>query len=200
MNDIEILADAISDVGVWTWWQSDSPEYIQIEFNGTQLWNPPTEAGHPPSGKIALGFEDVVSIAFLTFDAEAVEENWPQLFHEDQIDHFNLNSERFTFTDAALIGEIIKDAATVDTLYGIAPEQVDWSASVIKIGFRAWSVGLVISAKRMDLLNFEGDFELSEVKEKNEKWWEYWNEYWRAKDTSNALPEDYACEVTIPAE
>ena len=198
-NNLEILADAISDVGVWTWWQSDSADYIQFEFSGTQLWNPPLAEGQPPSGKIAIGFSNVSCVSFLTFDGSEVEENWPQLLQQDEIDYFNLDNEAFTFTDTATIRELIKEAATVQTLYGTKPNQVDWAVAPVKLAFRAWSVGVVIAAEEMSLLIFQGEFGLNEVEEKSQKWWEYWNEYWRVKDTADALPEDYACEVTIPA-
>lgn len=197
-NTLKILADAISDVGVWTWWQSDSPEYIQLEFSGTQLWNLPVAEGKPPSGKIAIGFGNHASVSFLTFDADEIEENWPQLLHQDEIDYFTLDNEAFTFTDAKMIAEIIEEPVAIQTLYGAAPNDIDWVASPVKLGFRAGPVGLVIAAERMKLLAFQGEFSLDEVEEKNQNWWEYWTEYWRVKDTLAALPEDYACEVTIP--
>lgn len=198
-NVLDVLADAISDVGVWTWWQSDAPEYVQVEFNGTQLWNPPVAEGKAPSGKIAIGFSNVESIGFLTFGTDEIETNWPQLLHQDEIDYFNLNHDWFTFTDAAMIAEIIKEAAAVQTLHGAPPHEINWVASTVKLGFRAGPVGFVVAAEHMKLLSFEGEFGLNEVEEKCEKWWEYWNEYWRLKKTPLALPKDYACEVTIPA-
>ena len=122
-----------------------------------------------------------------------------QLLHQDEIDYFNLDSEAFTFTDAKIIGELIEKTAKVQVLHGTAPNEIGWANAPIKLGFRAWSVGLVIAAEHMTLLTFEGDFGLHEVEGKCQKWWEYWTEYWRVKDTADELPEDYACEVTIPA-
>jgi hypothetical protein len=48
------------------------------------------------------------------------------------------------------------------------------------------------------LLNQEGIIPLSHIKDKSEKWWTYWREYWNAKNNGTPYPKDYACEVTIP--
>jgi hypothetical protein len=34
---------------------------------------------------------------------------------------------------------------------------------------------------------------------RTEKWWKYWEEYWRRKDTDNPMPDDPECEARIPA-
>ena len=38
-----------------------------------------------------------------------------------------------------------------------------------------------------------------ELETANEKWWAYWREYWKRRESSSPLPRDYGCEVTIPA-
>jgi hypothetical protein len=60
------LESAISDVGHWTWWTANLPDTFQVEFNGTQLWNPPLGEGKPPSGQIALRFRKPRRVYFLT--------------------------------------------------------------------------------------------------------------------------------------
>ena len=39
-----------------------------------------------------------------------------------------------------------------------------------------------------------------EIEPLSRKWWEYWKYYWRVRGTRDALPKDYACEVTIPVD
>ena len=38
-----------------------------------------------------------------------------------------------------------------------------------------------------------------ELETANEKWWAYWQEYWKRRESSSPLPRDYGCDVTIPA-
>lgn len=196
---LTLLADAIADVGVWTWWQGETAEYIQVEFCHTQLWNAPVTDSEPPSGQIAIRFDNPASVAFLTFEVEVVPEDWPQLLHQDEIDCFALDSEAFTFTDTQLIVELLAQCAAVETWQGSPPHEVDWAISPVKLGFRVGLVGLLIAAEQMKLLTLHGEFGLDEVEAKHQQWWDYWKEYWRLIDTDNPLPEDYACEVTIPA-
>ena len=195
---LEMLADAISDVGVWAWWDTDEDEgTVQVEFAGVQMWNPPREAGQPPSGTVALRFGEVQSAAFLTLD-DQVDPDWPRLLHEDKLDGFPLPHESLTFTDAVMIEQLASSAHAVEVLRGVPPEAAAWQSAPWKMGFGAGRVGFVVAARSMELVSFEGSFGLEEVEGKIGKWWEYWEEYWRLIDTPDALPSDYACEVTIP--
>jgi len=38
-----------------------------------------------------------------------------------------------------------------------------------------------------------------ELETANEKWWAYWQEYWKRRESSSPLPRDYGCQGTIPA-
>src|SRR5262245_35039291 len=55
-DHLPALESAISDLGCWTWWAANLPSAFQVEFGGTQLWNPPSGEGQPPSSRIALRF------------------------------------------------------------------------------------------------------------------------------------------------
>jgi hypothetical protein len=63
---LDTLGQAISDVGYWTWWVSDFPNLMQIEFGGTQLYFSPGEGNQAPSSQIAIQFGKPKSISFLT--------------------------------------------------------------------------------------------------------------------------------------
>ena len=62
----------------------------------------------------------------------------------------------------------------------------------------AGDVGLVVAARAMTVINAQWPLPLAGVAEANGRWWEYWRDYWDRRGTPQALPEDYACEVTIP--
>ena len=59
------LAYAISDVGVWTWWAEQLPDFVQLEFGGAMLNFQSQQSDSPPSHKLALQFVRPASVAVL---------------------------------------------------------------------------------------------------------------------------------------
>ncbi len=76
-----ILEGAISDVGYWSWWAEELPKVFQVEFGGTQFWNPPSSSDAPPSGQIALRFNTPKFISFLTKEdsPESLPSDWNEM-------------------------------------------------------------------------------------------------------------------------
>ena len=89
-NDLQILEEAISQMGYWTWWTTGAPDLFQVEFDATLLWNRPIERDGPPSGKVALRFSGTKSVSFITRSdqGEDVGADWPQRLYDDGIHHF----------------------------------------------------------------------------------------------------------------
>ena len=52
----------------------------------------------------------------------------------------------------------------------------------------------------MEIVGKKGKYSEEEIEPLSRKWWEYWKDYWLLRGTPDALPEDYACEVTIPVD
>jgi hypothetical protein len=67
------------------------------------------------------------------------------------------------------------------------------------LGFEAGPFGLAVAAESVAVFNHHGELDPAAIFAGIKKWWEYWGEYWRRKDTPDPLPHDYACEVTIPS-
>lgn len=201
-NALEVLADAISDVGRWTWWVAELPDIFQLEFQGAQLLFAEPTAERAASTLVALQFRNPVSISFLTDEATSSEQaqEWPQQLHNDEIDGFTCSYEYFTFNNLLLMRQIVAELGNIDTVFGAAPFSPEFEKSEVKICFRAGSVGLIIGAKEVKIISHEGEVALVEVEEKNRQWWEYWKRYWQVKNTDAAYPTDYACEVTIPIQ
>lgn len=116
---LELLADAISDVGYWRWWVADLPEVFQIEFGGVQLWSPPTAADEPPCGIIALRFTDPVNVVFLTL-SEGLSDDWIQQLHDDKLDPFNVCHDLFSFNNENLTSDILQKAFKVTQFHEVA--------------------------------------------------------------------------------
>lgn len=198
MNEhLPVLESAISDVGHWIWWTANLPGSFQVEFGGTQLWNPPRGEGQPPSGQIALRFRNPRLVYFLSL-SDSIPEDWPDCLQRDELE-FGVDHEDFTLTAAEFCGKLVAKALSIRALVGVPGHTPLPLAGEALLGFSARSVGLVVAAESMVVLNHEGELDESAVLESNREWWAYWREYWQGKDTSNPLPHDYACEVTIPA-
>jgi hypothetical protein len=65
-DQLALLADAISDIGYWSWWTAALPDAFQLVFGGTQLYFPPTSADKPLQTQIALQFQQPTSASFLS--------------------------------------------------------------------------------------------------------------------------------------
>ncbi|MDQ5823165.1 MAG: hypothetical protein M3441_03015 [Chloroflexota bacterium] len=200
-SHLDILTQAISDMGYWRWWTHSLPQSIQLEFGWVQLWNPPLEEGKPPSNIIALRFIEPVSASFLTH-REAEKDlpiDWPELLRNDQLEPFSITYESFGFNNPQLLTEILSEAKKVEGLYGAAADASQLSEAKLTLAFWAGSVGMIIAAQGLMVLSHQGEIQPDQVERKHQQWWEYWQEYWRLRDTKNPLPRDNACEVTIPA-
>jgi hypothetical protein len=199
MNDhLSVLKSAISDVGRWTWWTVDLPEAFQVEFNGTLLWNPPQTEGQLPSSQIALRFRKPRLVYFLTMST-SVTSDWPHRLQRDEIEPFYVDHDAFTLTSVDLCAQLVGKAVSIEALVGEPTTSALPASGEALLGFRADSVGLVVAAESMGVINHQGELDERAVLESSRKWWEYWREYWQRKDTAAALPYDYLCEITIPA-
>jgi len=195
---LDTLARAISDVGYWRWWTGeDLPKSFQMEFGGTQLRFEPPEEGLPPSGLVALRFVNPTDVVFLDL-SEEVPANWFELLHQDQLEPFNVDGEAFAFNDLELARQLLEAAHGVHALCGESAASGTLQDRAITLGFAAHQVAVCVTAERMEIYSNRGAIDLDDLLALNGAWWEYWQEYWRLRETDSPLPKDYACEVTIP--
>jgi hypothetical protein len=60
-------------------------------------------------------------------------------------------------------------------------------------GFIAGGDDLVVVGKK-------GRYTEEEIENAAKRWWAYWRDYWRLRNTKDAYEKDWACEVTIPVD
>lgn len=200
-SPLSFLENAISDVGRWTWWTGDLTKSIQLEFSGVQLWFPPMTDGQPPSGQVALRFRSPTLVTFMarSDDPDLNTDSWPARFQNDEIGGFTVGYDEFTMSDAELAFSMISDATHRIQMVGQSPHNTAFANNTSWIAFWAGPVRIVVAAAEMEIVSHHGFIRLDEVEAISGKWWEYWREYWDKKDSATPLPQDYACEVTIPA-
>jgi hypothetical protein len=197
-SDLKKLASAISDVGGWSYWQGKLPDLLQLEFTGVQLWNPPEDEDRPPSGTIALQFKNVQAVDFLTFVADSVPANWPELIASEQL--CLADRVMIVFNDVAAIKTELASVKRFDAVCGLGYKRDDhFFDSQFQCVVQTGGIGVVVSAELLIWRNHtEKDLPLSLIEERSIKWWEYHQAYWKSKETNQPFPRDTACEVTIP--
>lgn len=198
-DSLEILADAVSDLGYWSWWAEKLPDSFQIEFGGTQLYFPPQSPDRPPQTRIAVQFKQPTSVSFISRQHDLDDKfEWAQQLHEDKIEPPSCSHGEFTFTDTELMSDMLKQMSNHKTIHGYEPSISKFFNEPFHLIFWCGNVELAIASKEIVLLSHAGEVPVSDIAELNKKWWEYWRTYWDKKDTEDPLPKDYACEVTIP--
>jgi hypothetical protein len=197
-DQLALLADAISDVGYWSWWTHELPEVFQVEFGGTQLYFPPLGANKPPQTQIALQFQQPTSISFLSRGAGNGDFTWVQQLHDDQLESPGCSYGEFSFGDEAALFALLHAATQVNTIQGHAPTTEAFLREPYRLVFWCGDYGFAISARNLRLVTHSRSVALDKVAEVNRQWWDYWRRYWAHKDTTDPLLHDYACEVTIP--
>ncbi|TCZ79379.1 hypothetical protein E0485_05825 [Paenibacillus albiflavus] len=197
-DKLEILEEAISDVGFWSWWTEKLPEAFQLEFGGTHIWSPPRSSDTAPSGQVALRFGNPRSICFLRRSSSNLPENWADLLKADQLEPFSIDYGDFKFNNPNYLNEILNSNVILEKKFGEDPNLYINNSDIFSLCFMAGEVGFIIIAEELRILNHTGDINLNDIDSLVSRWWEYWKEYWELKNTLNELPKDYACEVTIP--
>ena len=197
-DQLALLADAISDIGYWSWWTAALPDTFQLEFGGTQLYFPPTSTDKPPQTQIALQFRQPTSISFLSRREGAEDFAWSQLLHEDQLEAPGCSHEEFGFGDADFLKSLLDQATHYKVVHGYEPMREAFLHEPYQLVFWCGEYGLAIAAQSLRLLTHQGEVALDQLADVHRQWWDYWRSYWDKRDTPDALPKDYACEVTIP--
>ena len=202
---LKILETAISDVGSWSWWVANLPKAIQVEFNGVMLLLPPLGEGKPPCGQVALRFDNPMFVAFLTreFGDQAAPPDWPEMLHNDKLEVTPVLPDAFSLSEPQRLAEYVAAAKHVDVRLGdrVMLDHIPAEAAILAMWSNA--IGMAVVAERFEIIGHAADgkpgtIPIEHVADLHNKWWEYWKDYWKSKNTDSPMPEDYACEVTIP--
>jgi hypothetical protein len=195
MIDYSTLVSVISDVGYWRWWSERLPELFQLEFGGVQIYVPSDDKTKPPSGLLALRFLRPSRVSFIQrkIGTDGLPPDWPRQLKDEKIEPFGVSYDQFALGDDALFSQILGQTVS---------EQVHFTDSSggeqVKFAFWAGVAGVRIEAADVRPVLMSGETQLSTIASLHGDWWSYWRDYWKKRETADALPVDYACEVTIP--
>lgn len=191
---LNILSDAISEVGSWHWWHIKD-DMVQIQFCDILLYDETKPEKEPHT-------TDVLAIrfyghSFAVFLDNLNEEGWQEHLRDDDSVLYPVDTYELAFDDATEAGLLldsyrhrvpIKDFSGLETL----------TSARHLLYARCGDVGLIVGGDELAVVGRNRRYTEKEIETASEKWWDYWREYWKLRRTKDAYPKDYACEITIP--
>ena len=193
-DTLNILADAISDVGSWWCWYVDD-DMLQLEFCDVQLYDETkAEKETHTTDVLAVRFFDHIFAVFLD-DLNDI--NWHEHFRDDDSILYPVDTYDMAFDDHEKAVSLLNDYRNLVPVKGFKGAETLAAAKHILYA-RCDEVGLIVGGDKIEIAGEKGQYTEEEIELLSRKWWDYWKDYWRLRGTRDALPKDYACEVTIP--
>lgn len=193
---LNILADAISDVGSWWCWYVGD-DMLQLEFCDVQLYDE-TKAENEThtTDVLAVRFYGHVFAVFLD---DLNDKNWHEHFRDDDSILYPVDTYDMAFDDRIMAESLLNDYRNRVPVKDFKGTETLVTAKHILCA-RCDEVGFIVGGDKIEIAGKKGKYSEKEIEPLSKKWWEYWKEYWRLRGTRDALPKDYACEVTIPVD
>ena len=191
---LNILADAISDIGSWWCWHVGD-DMLQLEFCDVLLYD-------ETKAKEETHTTDVLSVRFYghifaVFLDDLNDKNWHERFRDDDSILYPVDTYNLAFDDKKEAESLLNDYKNRVPVKGFGgAEAVVTAKHILCAG--CGEVGFIVGGDEIEIVGKKGKYTEEEIEPLSRKWWEYWKEYWRLTGTRDALPKDYACEVTIP--
>ena len=193
---LNILADAISDVGSWWCWHVGD-DMLQLEFCDVQLYDE-TKAENETHTTDVLAVRFFGNV-FAVFLDDLDDKNWHERFHDDDSILYPVDTYDMAFDDNKEAESLLNDYRNLVPIKDFKGAETLVTAKHILCA-RCNEVGFIVGGDKIEIAGKKGKYSEEEIEPLSKKWWEYWKEYWRLRGTRDALPKDYACEVTIPVD
>ncbi len=176
-DTLNILADAISDVGSWWCWHVGD-DMLQLEFCDVQ---PVRFCGH----------------VFAVFLDNLNDKEWHGRFRDDDSILYPVDTYDMAFDDHKKAESLLNDYRNRVPVKDFKGAETLVTAKHILCA-RCDEVGFIVGGDEIEIVGKKGKYTEEEIEPLSRKWWEYWKDYWRLRGTRDASPKDFACEVTIP--
>lgn len=194
INTLNILADAISDVGSWHWWHIKD-DMVHIQFCDIQLYDEskPEKETHT-TDVLAVRF---YNRSFAVFLDNLTEDNWHERLRSDDSIIYPIDTYELVFDDRKEAESLLKDYRNRTTVKSFSGSEVLSDAKHLLCG-RCGEVGFIVGGDEIEVVGKKGKYAEEEIESAFGKWWDYWRDYWKRRKTKDAYPKDYVCEITIP--
>ena len=196
INTLNILADAISEVGSWHWWVTKD-DMVQVQFCDILLYDEAKPENEPHT-------TDVLAVrfyghAFAVFLDDLDEDNWYERLREDDSVIYPVDTYDMAFDDAKEAERLLDDYKHKTVIKDFSGSGMLSSAKHLLYA-RCGDVGFIVGGDEIEVVGRNRKYTEEEIETTSGKWWEYWRTYWKLRGTKDAYPEDYACEITIPVK
>lgn len=194
INTLNILADAISEVGSWHWWVIKD-DMVQVQFCDILLYDETKSEKEPHT-------TDVLAVrfyghAFAVFLDNLDEDDWYVRLYDDDSDIYPVDTYDLVFDDIKTAGLLLDDYKNTIPIKDFdGPETL--SAAKHLLCARCDNVGFIVGGDEIKVVGKNGKYTEEEIEAASGKWWDYWKDYWKLRGTKDAYEKDYACEITIP--
>ena len=194
IETLNLLADAISDVGSWWCWYAGN-DMVQVEFRDIQLYN---EAGSEKDAHST----DVLAVrfhghAFAVFLDDLHEDGWHERFRDDDDILYPIDTYDLAFDDVTAAKSLLNDyQRRIPVKNFDSPETITGAKHLLCAV--CGDVGFIIGGDELAVVGEKGQYTEEEIWTAARKWGDYWRAYWKSRGTRDAYSEDYVCEVTIP--
>ena len=194
INTLNILADAISDVGSWHRWLTRD-DMVQVQFCDIMLYDENTSEKEPHSTDVlAVRFR---GNAFAVFLDNLDEENWYILFRDDDSIIYPIDTYNMAFDDIEEAERLLSDYKHKTAIKGFGSSETLLTAKHLLYA-GCDDVGFIIGGDEIEVVGRKGKYTEEEIETAYKKWCDYWKTYWKLRGTKDAYPEDYVCEISIP--
>ena len=190
IDTLNILADAISDVGAWNWWYIDD-KLVQIEFRDIMLYD---ESKSCSTDVLAVRFK---GHPFAVFLDDLHDDTWYERFRDNDSIFYPFDTYYLAFDDVNEAKKVMTDYRNIRPIKDFeGPETLSGAKHLISAG--CGEVGFIAGGDEIEIVGEKGKYTEEEIEAAYGKWCEYWRDYWRKRGTKAAYPKDYVCEASIP--
>ncbi len=199
INTLNILAEAISDIGCWQWWDAENVIF-QLECGDVLLFDDTKPEKAPHTSMIALRFIGNSFAVFLdNLENKQEKKKWFEQVHDDEIQYLPIETYEFCFDDIEYATAVLRSYRNIIPMKNYTDPNSFKSAKHI-LAAKCKDVGFIVGGDLIQVVGNKGKYTEEEVGAAVKRWWDYWRDYWRLRETKDAYEKDYACEVTIPVD
>jgi hypothetical protein len=201
LTNLDKLNSVFQESPTWCWWTSKFPIAFALELNNTMMYFGNEDRTQPPSSKISIQFINPKSVSFL--HNNGISENGEKLYdllNQDKLDPQLIVSDEIGFNDLDIMNKAIENNKQIDVIFGEYPTDPELAKSMVQFAMNTTIGGVIVFAESIKLVNYKGEFQLSDVEKYHADWWKYYNEYWDSKNTETPFPIDYMPETMFPLQ
>jgi hypothetical protein len=195
---LNVLADAISEKGIWQWWTSNE-EMFQLDFSDVLLYSERVSLRQSHACTLALQFYGNPFAVFLDNIKTEAYRNWYERLYLDEIPFFSVETFAFQLNDRNDAEEVFNSYRNKTGLCEYEDFRTVESAKHI-LAAKCGKVGFIAGGDEIRVLGKKGYYTDEEIIRANNKWWAYWRDYWLKRKTKDAYQRDTVCEAIIPAD